>query len=80
LINAIEQIPHVKTVRIHSRLPVVIPARVTDELCQLLAQTRLNVVMVSHINHANEINLELKQAFHKLKQSGATLLNQGVML
>ncbi|OQQ07412.1 EF-P beta-lysylation protein EpmB [Vibrio splendidus] len=80
LISAIEQIPHVKTVRIHSRLPVVIPARVTDELCQLLAQTHLNVVMVSHINHANEINLELKKAFHKLKQSGVTLLNQGVML
>ena len=58
----------------------MIPARVTDELCQTLANTRLNVVMVSHINHANEINLELKQAFHKLKLSGATLLNQGVML
>ncbi|WP_299686036.1 EF-P beta-lysylation protein EpmB [uncultured Vibrio sp.] len=80
LIQAITSIPHIKTVRIHSRLPVVIPARITDELCQLFTTSRLNVVMVSHINHANEINLELKQAFQKLKQSGVTLLNQGVML
>ena len=80
LVNAIESIPHIKTVRIHSRLPVVIPARITDELCQILSTTRLNVVLVNHINHANEINDELKLALSKLRRSGVILLNQGVVL
>ncbi|MFV0573804.1 MAG: EF-P beta-lysylation protein EpmB [Vibrio sp.] len=80
LIESISAISHIKTLRIHSRLPVVIPSRITDELCQLLQQTRLNVVFVSHINHANEINAELAQAMQKLKQTGAHLLNQSVLL
>ncbi|MGF1753403.1 EF-P beta-lysylation protein EpmB [Vibrio makurazakiensis] len=80
LVRAIEAIPHINTIRIHSRLPVVIPARITNELCHALSNTRLNVVFVSHINHANEIDNELKQSLQKLRQSGITLLNQGVML
>lgn len=80
LISEIENISHIKTLRIHSRLPVVIPDRITDALCENLATTRLNVVLISHINHANEINLELKCAFEKLKRNGVTLLNQSVLL
>ena len=56
LIGALENIPHLKRLRIHSRLPVVIPARITEGLCQLLADTRLQVLLVSHINHAQEID------------------------
>lgn len=80
LLTAIEDIPHIKTLRIHSRLPVVIPARITTELCQRLQQSRLNIVFVSHINHANEINSELAQAFEKLVKARVTLLNQSVLL
>ncbi|MBW3697544.1 EF-P beta-lysylation protein EpmB [Vibrio sp. T187] len=80
LLTAIEDIPHIKTLRIHSRLPVVIPARITTELSQILQQSRLNIVFVSHINHANEINLELEQAFEKLVKARVTLLNQSVLL
>lgn len=80
LINAIGAITHIKRLRIHSRLPVVIPARITDQLVDLLATTRLQVIMVTHINHGNEINLELKQQMARLRAVNVTLLNQGVML
>ncbi|MDC0610101.1 EF-P beta-lysylation protein EpmB [Vibrio sp.] len=76
----IEAIEHVKTLRIHTRLPVVIPDRITDALINLLANSRLNIVLVSHINHANEINQELNLAFTKLKNARVTLLNQAVLL
>ncbi|MGF1683542.1 EF-P beta-lysylation protein EpmB [Photobacterium minamisatsumaniensis] len=80
LITAIAAIPHVKRLRIHSRLPVVLPARITSALCEVLAQSRLQTVLVTHINHANEINAELTEAMSKLKQADVTLLNQGVLL
>lgn len=80
LLDGIGQIPHVKRLRIHSRLPVVLPARITGQLCELLQQSRLQTILVTHINHANEINDELRQAMAKLKQADVTLLNQGVLL
>ncbi|TLU76236.1 EF-P beta-lysylation protein EpmB [Mannheimia varigena] len=80
LLNEIEQIPHIKTLRIHSRLPVVIPNRITAELCDRLSQSRLNVVLVTHINHANEIDAQFAEKMEKLKNAGVVLLNQSVML
>ncbi|MBD1575211.1 EF-P beta-lysylation protein EpmB [Vibrio sp. S11_S32] len=80
LVDAISAIEHIKTLRIHTRLPVVIPARITERLCQLLHNTRLQVVMVTHINHANEINHDLTHSLNKLKQIGVMLLNQSVLL
>ncbi|GAD90138.1 putative 2,3-beta-lysine aminomutase [Vibrio halioticoli NBRC 102217] len=79
-ITQLQQIEHVRTLRIHSRLPVVIPDRITDSLCRMLQESSLNTVLVTHINHPNEINAELAAAMFKLKQSQVTLLNQGVML
>ncbi len=80
LISQLETIPHLKRLRIHTRLPVVIPNRVTSELCHILFESRFKVVLVTHINHANEINAELTAAMTKLKQAGVHLLNQGVLL
>ncbi|MCE0490350.1 EF-P beta-lysylation protein EpmB [Pantoea sp. Mb-10] len=80
LIDALEKIPHLKRLRIHSRLPVVIPARITDALCERLANTRLQVLMVTHINHAQEIDDDLREAMQRLKRAGVTLLNQSVLL
>ncbi|WP_318461868.1 EF-P beta-lysylation protein EpmB [Photobacterium leiognathi] len=80
LIEHIAAIPHIKRLRIHSRLPVVIPNRITDALCQILSETRLQTILVTHINHANEIDDALKTAMQKLKQANVTLLNQGVLL
>ena len=80
LVGRIADIKHIKRIRIHSRLPVVIPARITDELLEIFSTTRLQVVMVTHVNHAKEINHELRLATARLKLAGITLLNQGVML
>ena len=80
LISELEAIPHIRRLRIHSRLPVVIPARITDALCRRFAESRLQVIMVAHINHANEIDESLAEAMRRLKRSGVTLLNQSVLL
>jgi KamA family protein len=80
LIEELSTISHIKRLRIHSRLPVVIPSRITDKLCNILETTRLQVVFVSHINHANEIDQPLIDALARLKKSQVHLLNQGVLL
>ena len=80
LIEGIAAIDHVTTLRIHTRLPVVIPDRITEELCELFAHTRLKVVLITHINHANEIDTSLANAMEKLRQVKVTLLNQSVLL
>jgi len=59
---------------------VVIPARVCEEMLDWITKSRLDIIMVWHINHANEIDEELTQAALKLKQAGVTVLNQGVLL
>lgn len=78
--DAINAVPNVKTIRIHTRLPVVLPNRVDDELLKLLNQSVKQVVMVLHINHANEIDEVLKQKCQALRKSGVILLNQTVLL
>ncbi|CRK85493.1 L-lysine 2,3-aminomutase [Candidatus Providencia siddallii] len=80
LINKIENILHIKRLRIHTRLPVVIPERITDTLCEIFSCSRLQIIMVTHINHANEINDLLIIAMQKLKRSGVSLFNQSVLL
>lgn len=80
LIEQLETIPHIQRLRIHTRLPVVIPARITDTLCRLLQNSRLQIVIVTHINHCNEIDEALIKALGKLKQAQVTLLNQSVLL
>ncbi len=80
LVEQLENIPHLKRLRIHTRLPVVIPDRVDDALLAWLAATRLQKVMVLHINHANEIDQAVIDACTRLKQAGVTLLNQSVLL
>lgn len=80
LVSNIEAIPHVQTLRIHSRMPVVIPQRVDSELLEWLAATRLATVMVIHSNHANELDSHVAKAMNELKAIGVTLLNQAVFL
>jgi L-lysine 2,3-aminomutase len=80
LIVNLDAIKHVKRLRIHSRLPIVIPQRITDNLISSLSSTRLLTSIVLHINHANEIDEVLINALAKLKASGTQLLNQSVLL
>lgn len=80
LICLLEEIPYLTTLRIHSRLPVVIPARITARLCQRLAGCQLKVVLVTHINHAREIDAAVCDSMTRLRNARVTLLNQSVLL
>lgn len=83
LANAIDdlnRITHLKRLRIHTRLPVVLPERITGSLLACLQNTHLKVVMVIHANHANEIDEEAAQVLNDLRQAGVQLLNQTVLL
>lgn len=80
LINLLASIPHLQRLRIHSRLPIVLPERITPELLMALTQTRLQTIMVVHANHAAELDENVAQALQKLADAGITLLNQAVLL
>jgi len=80
LITQLEDIPHLSRLRIHSRLPVVLPERITEKLITRLKQSRFNVCLVIHANHANEITQVEINALRKLQQAGIHLLNQAVLL
>jgi EF-P beta-lysylation protein EpmB len=73
-------LPGLRRLRLHTRLPVVLPARIDDELLALLATTGLKTVMVIHANHANEIDGEVRDALARLRTAGVILFNQSVLL
>lgn len=80
LTNKIAAISHVARLRVHTRLPIVIPSRVTEELVDWLTGTRLTSVMVIHANHAQELSDEVATALARLREQGVMLLNQAVLL
>lgn len=80
IVNTLEAIPHIKRLRIHTRLPVVIPQRVTEHLVNFLAESHLKVVWVLHINHPQEIDDHVRQASLRLKSGNMLVLNQSVIL
>jgi len=80
LTNALATIAHVVRLRIHSRLPVVLPERVDDGCLRWLESVRLPVVMVIHANHGNEIDSTVRVALDHLRNARVTLLNQAVLL
>lgn len=79
-VDKLEKIPRIIRLRLHTRLPVVIPNRITEQLCQRLSRSRLQIVIVTHINHCNEIDQVLTEKLTQLKNAGITLLNQAVLL
>lgn len=80
LLERLEEIPHIHTLRIHSRIPIVFPERIDQELLDLFAASRLHKVLVVHCNHAQELDLQVKNVCEQLKQSGCHLLCQSVLL
>jgi EF-P beta-lysylation protein EpmB len=80
LIEKLEKIDHVTTLRIHSRFPIVLPERIDSGLLQMLAASRLDTVVVTHCNHAQEIDESVAAALQELRSTGVTLLNQSVLL
>ncbi len=80
LVNSLGGIPHLKRLRIHSRLPVLVPDRITDRLIDCIVSSRLQSTLVVHINHVREISAPLKLTLNQLRREGVTLLNQSVLL
>lgn len=80
LVQQIGSIAHVKRLRVHSRLPVVIPARVTDALLDALSHSLLQTIMVIHCNHAQEIDAAVKTAVAALRDRNIPTFNQAVLL
>ena len=80
VVRRLEQIPHLRRLRWHTRLPIVLPNRVTLELLDLLTTTRLTSVVVVHANHPHELVADCALALRQLSQSGLMVLNQAVLL
>lgn len=80
LVTGLAAIPHLRRLRIHTRLPVVIPDRVTPRLLDAICRRNLQTIMVVHCNHPNEIDEPVETAFACLASRGVTLLNQAVLL
>lgn len=80
LTQRLAEIPHLRRLRIHTRLPVMIPSRATDDLLTWLRGTRLSPVVVIHANHPQEIDEDVANALARLVNAGIPLLNQAVLL
>lgn len=80
LLSELEQISHVNTVRIHSRMPIVLPERLTPELLTRMEHSHLSIVLVMHCNHSQEIAPAVAEALSKIDANTVTLLNQSVLL
>lgn len=80
LTDALASVPHLRRLRIHTRLPVVLPERVDDALVHWLASLPWPVTVVLHANHANEFDASVDEALARLRGTGAMLLNQAVLL
>ncbi|MCF6764892.1 EF-P beta-lysylation protein EpmB [Thiotrichales bacterium 19S3-7] len=79
-IEHIQAIKHVKRLRIHSRIPIVLPERITPELLTLLTSTTLKVILVIHSNHPNELDHEVETVLKASHQYGILNLNQSTLL
>jgi L-lysine 2,3-aminomutase len=80
LVTKIAAISHIRRLRIHTRLPVVIPDRITQGLLDAVRRPDLHTVVVIHSNHANEMDDSVFAALDRMRQGGIALLNQSVLL
>jgi L-lysine 2,3-aminomutase len=80
LTRALAPIRHLRRLRVHTRLPIVLPSRVSSGLIEWLGTLPWPVVLVLHANHANEIDASVQAACERLRAAGVTLLNQTVLL
>ncbi len=80
IVRQLAAIPHLRRLRIHTRLPIVIPQRVNDELLAWLRGSRLATILVVHCNHPAEIDAGVAAALGRLVDAGVPVLNQTVLL
>jgi KamA family protein len=80
LTEQLSQVHHLRRLRLHTRLPVVLPSRIDGGLVRWLSDLPWPVAVVLHSNHGNEIDDSVRAACARLREAGATLLNQAVLL
>ena len=80
VIKRLEQIDHLQRLRIHSRMPIIVPSRIDLELTELLQTSRFTSVLVIHCNHPNELNQSVNDALSAISNAGIIILNQSVLL
>lgn len=80
LTSQLDALPQLTRLRIHSRLPVVLPERIDNAFIEWITTTRVKPILVLHINHANEVSAELAARLKPLRDAGVTILNQAVLL
>jgi EF-P beta-lysylation protein EpmB len=80
LVERLAEIPHLRRLRVHTRLPIVIPQRITSELIAWVRGTRLAPIVVVHANHPQEIDHYVEAALGRLINAGIPVLNQAVLL
>ena len=80
LIDDLAAIPHLRRLRVHTRMPVVLPSRITSTLVDTLRSTRLQPWVVTHFNHPREITTDATTACRALSDAGVPVLNQSVLL
>ncbi len=80
LVARLDSIPHLRRLRIHSRIPIVLPERVCEDLLAWMTGSRLTPVMVVHCNHPNELAEDVLRALESFRSAGITVLNQSVLL
>ena len=80
IVSRLSAVPHLRRLRIHTRLPVVIPSRMNAALTEVLVRSRLPTIVVLHINHPNEIDAELNAVLRHCSSQGLRFLNQSVLL
>lgn len=79
-VQALEELPQIRRIRLHTRMPVILPERVDEALLGWIRDTRFQVVCVVHSNHANELDGTVGAALNRLRAAGVVLLNQSVLL
>jgi len=80
LVQQLAGIPHVQRLRIHTRLPIMIPQRITDAMLDWLCGTRLRPLVVIHANHPKELDSEVGDALGRIADAGVPMFNQAVLL
>lgn len=80
LIMKLSRIEHLERVRIHTRIPIVMPTRISNTLLSKITGTRLQIVFVVHVNHSNELDGDVEKAIKQITVNNITIFNQSVLL
>lgn len=80
LFQSLDEIPHIKRIRFHTRFPVGIPERIDSSFLSLLSSTRKTIIFVIHCNHPREMDKDVVASLKKVQQLGIPVLNQSVLL